>query len=57
MYQHKRRQARIKKFLGRINKLMPWKPHESIIEPCSPKAGKGRRTYPLLIMLRIHRIQ
>ena len=56
-YQHKRRQTRKEKFLGRMDKLIPWKRLESIIEPHYPKAGNGRRPYPLPTMLRIHCIQ
>ena len=56
-YQHKRRQTRKEKFLGRMDKLIPWKRLEAIIEPHYPKAGNGRRPYPLPTMLRIHCIQ
>jgi transposase, IS5 family len=45
-YQHKRRQTRKEKFLGRMDKLIPWKRLEAIIEPHYPKAGNGRRPYP-----------
>ena len=56
-YQHKRRQTRKEKFLGRMDKLIPWKRLEAIIEPFYPKAGNGRRPYLLPTMLRIHCIQ
>ncbi|CAN8142255.1 Rac prophage; IS5 transposase and trans-activator [uncultured Thiomicrorhabdus sp.] len=53
----KKRQTRKEKFLGRMEKLMPWKRFEAIIEPYYPKAGNGRRPYPLKVMLRIHCMQ
>ena len=56
-YQHKHRQTRKEKFLGRMGKLIPWKRLEAIIEPHYPKAGNGRRPYLLPTMLRIHCIQ
>lgn len=56
-YQHKRRQTRKEKFLGKMDKLIPWKRLQDIIEPYYPKAGNGRRPYPLPTMLRIHCIQ
>ena len=40
-----------------MDKLIPWKRLESVIEPHYPKAGNGRRPYPLTIMLRIHCMQ
>lgn len=40
-----------------MDKLIPWKRLESIIEPYYPKAGNGRRPYPLTIMRRIHCMQ
>ena len=52
-YQHKRRQTHKEKFLGRMDKLIPWKRLEAIIEPHYPKAGNGRRPLSLLTMLRI----
>ncbi len=50
-YQHKHRQTRKEKFLGRMDKRIPWKRLEAIIEPHYPKAGNGRRPYPLPTML------
>jgi len=37
--------------------LLPWKRLEKKIKPFYPKAGNGRRPYPLSIMLRIHCLQ
>jgi IS5 family transposase len=56
-FSHKRRQTRKEKFLGRMEKLIPWQRLVTIIEPYYPKAGKGRRPYPLMTMLRIHCLQ
>ncbi len=56
-FNQKRRRTRKEIFLGRMDKLIPWKRLESIIEPHYPKAGNGRRPYPLSTMLRIHCMQ
>ena len=56
-YQNKRHLTRKEKFLARMEKLVPWQRLESVIEPYYPKAGKGRRPYPLMTMLRIHCLQ
>jgi IS5 family transposase len=56
-FNNKRRKNRKKIFLSRMNELMPWYQLEAIIEPVYPKAGKGRRPYPLSTMFRIHCMQ
>ena len=56
-FRHKRRQTRKEKFLARMDKLIPWQRLERVIEPHYPKAGNGRRPYPLITMLRIHCMQ
>ncbi|MGI1669603.1 MAG: IS5 family transposase [Neptuniibacter sp.] len=56
-FNNKRRQTRKEKFLGRMEKLIPWQRLESVIAPYYPKAGNGRRPYPLSTMLRIHCMQ
>jgi transposase, IS5 family len=56
-FNQKRRRTRKEIFLGRMDKLIPWNRLESIIEPHYPKAGNGRRPYPLSTMLRIHSMQ
>ncbi len=56
-FNNKRRQTRKEKFLGRMEKLIPWQRLESVIEPHYPKAGNGRKPYPLPTMLRIHCMQ
>ena len=40
-----------------MEKLIPWQRLESVIDPHYPKAGKGRKPYPLPTMLRIHCMQ
>ncbi len=56
-FSNKRRQTRKEKFLGRMDKLIPWARLEAVIEPHYPKAGNGRRSYLLSTMLRIHCMQ
>lgn len=56
-FSSKRRQTRKEKFLGRMEKLIPWKRLEELIEPHYPKADNGCRPYPLSTMLRIHCLQ
>lgn len=56
-YSNKRRQTRKEKFLGRMEQLVPWERLASVIKPYYPKAGNGRRPYPLMTMLRIHCMQ
>ena len=53
----KRRLTRKEKFLGRMEKLVPWIQIIDLIEPFYAKAGNGRRPYPLETMLRIHCLQ
>lgn len=56
-YEHKKRKTRREKFLERMDGLMPWKRLEKKIKRHYPKPGKGRRPYPLSVMLRIHCVQ
>ncbi|SIQ99036.1 IS5 family transposase [Marinobacterium stanieri] len=56
-FSNKRRQTRKEKFLGRMDKLIPWPRLENVIEPHYPKPGNGLRPYPLSTMLRIHCMQ
>jgi IS5 family transposase len=53
--QHKvtRREA----FLAQMARVVPWRRLEGLIEPHYPLAGKGRRPYPLSVMLRVHFLQ
>lgn len=43
----KRRKTRKELFLGRMDELIPWQQLEDQIDPFYPKAGNGRRPYPL----------
>ena len=49
----KRRQTRKEIFLSRMEHILPWQNMTAVIEPFYPKAGNGRRPYPLETMLRI----
>ena len=40
-----------------MDQVIPWKQLIALIEPHYPKAGNGRRPYPLETMLRIHFLQ
>ena len=53
----KRRKTRKETFLARMDALLPWPRMLEVIEPVYPKAGNGRRPYPLDTMLRIHCMQ
>ena len=41
----------------RRGQLVPWERLERRIEPFYAKAGRGRRPYPLSVMLRVHCVQ
>ncbi|OZG41228.1 IS5/IS1182 family transposase, partial [Aeromonas sp. A35_P] len=53
----KRRKTRKEIFLARMEAVLPWPRMLGVIEPVYPKAGNGRRPYPLDTMLRIHCMQ
>ena len=53
----KRRKTRKEIFLACMRALLPWSRMQEVIEPVYPKAGNGRRQYPLDTMLRIHCMQ
>nr|WP_231554864.1 IS5 family transposase [Aeromonas allosaccharophila] len=53
----KRRKTRKELFLARMDALLPLAMMLGFIEPVYPKAGNGRRPYPLDTMLRIHCMQ
>ncbi|EBV6517129.1 hypothetical protein MB87_004801 [Salmonella enterica subsp. enterica serovar Emek] len=44
----KRRQTRKEIFLSRMEQILPWQNMTAVIEPFYPKAGNGRRPYPLM---------
>ena len=56
-FSSKRRQTRKELFLSRMDQILPWQNMVAVIEPVYPKAGNGRRPYPLETMLRIHCMQ
>ncbi len=56
-FQGKKRRTRRELFLERMDGLVPWQRLKERIRPFYPKAGKGRRPYPLAVMLRIHCVQ
>ena len=47
-----KRRTRREIFLEKMEGLIPWQQLEDRIEPFYPKAGRGRRPYPLGVMLR-----
>ena len=51
-YRGKKRKTRRELFLERMGGLVPWQSLEDRILPHYPKAGNGRRPYPLSVMLR-----
>ena len=56
-YPGKKRKTRRELFLERMDGLIPWHSLEERIRPHYPKVGRGRRPYPLAVMLRIHCVQ
>ena len=56
-FEQKKRKTRRELFLERIDSLVPWEALEARIERHYPKTGRGRRPYPLAVMLRIHCVQ
>ena len=55
----KKRRTRRELFLEKMDTLVPWERLERRIEPFYPQAGRGRRPYPLSVMLcgRVHCVQ
>ena len=56
-YLDKKRKTRRELFLERMDGLIPWQKLGDRIRPVYARRGKGRRPYPLPVMLRIHRVQ
>ncbi|RMQ37054.1 Transposase [Pseudomonas ficuserectae] len=56
-YAGKRKQTRRERFLAEMDQVVPWKGLLGLIQPFYPKAGGGRKPYPLETMLRIHLLQ
>jgi IS5 family transposase len=44
-------------FLAEMEQVVPWQTLQRVIEPFYPVAGRGRRPYALLAMLRVHLMQ
>ena len=56
-FDQKKKKARREIFIERMDALIPWKRLEKKIRRHYPKSGKGRRPYPLSVMLRVHCVQ
>jgi len=56
-YAGKRKQTRRERFLAEMDQVEPWTGQPGLIELFYPKAGGGRKPYPLETMLRIHLLQ
>ena len=56
-YASKRKRTRREAFLTEMEQVIPWAILLNLIEPVYPKAGNGRRPYPLKVMLKIHLMQ
>jgi transposase, IS5 family len=56
-YLSKRKQTRREVLLAEMEQVVPWSKFEALIEPVYPKAGAGRRPYPMSSMLRVHLLQ
>ena len=55
--QIKRKQTRREKFLSQMDELLPWKELQRPISRYYSKSLRGRKPYPLSVMLRIHCMQ
>ena len=56
-YGVKRKRTRREVFLAEMQRAVPWDALEALVAPHYPKAGGGRRPYPLATMLRVHCLQ
>ncbi len=56
-YQGKKRKTRREEFLEGMEGLIPWGKLEERIRPHYFQGQRGRRTYPLSVMLRMHIVQ
>lgn len=56
-FAQKKRLTRRERFLQRIEGLLPWAELEATIAPHYPRPGRGRRPYPLAVILRAHVVQ
>jgi IS5 family transposase len=53
----KKKRTRREVFLAEMEQVVPWQTLQRVIEPFYPVAGRGRRPYALLAMLRVHLMQ
>lgn len=56
-YQAKKKQTKREKFLGEMERVVPWARLEALIVPHYAKPGQGRRPFGLAVMLRIYFLQ
>ena len=56
-YQGKKRKTRRELFLEQMDGLIPWQLLEEHVRPHYPNSGRGRRLYPLAVILRVHGVQ
>jgi IS5 family transposase len=56
-HQNKKKRTNREVFLAEMEAVVPWALLLALIEPYYPKAGNGRRPYPLAVMLRIYFLQ
>jgi IS5 family transposase len=56
-FRKQQRVTRRETFLAEMERVVPWRRLEALIEPHYPVGGKGRQPYPLAVMLRVHLLQ
>ena len=56
-HRNKKKQTKRERFLAEMDAVVPWATLLDLIEPHYPKAGNGRRPYPMVVMLRIYFLQ
>jgi transposase, IS5 family len=56
-HRNKKKQTKRERFLAEMDAVVPWTTLLALIEPHYPKAGHGRRPYPMAVMLRIYFLQ
>ena len=56
-HRNKKKRTKREAFLAEMESVVPWALVVALIEPHYPKAGNGRRPYPLAVMLRIYFLQ
>ena len=56
-FRKQRKITRREAFLAEMERVVPWRRLEAVIEPHYPVGGKGRKPYRLSTMLRVHLLQ